>query len=283
MSDLFDKLTSLVLNGNDSERKIADWLRQNKTDISEISAISLGQLCGVSNASVVRFSQQLGYKGYPAFKFDYLSELKKRSSQIQYSRLDENQSSDSALQKSSYIVTDNLSRTFGMQHPQHIELSAEALFQAEKIAILALGYSAVVGNYISQKLIHADKAAWFQSDYALQQNYVTLLSENDVVLILSVNGEADEMLLLAQEAKSRGCKIIAITRHSDSAIAALADVILPFCYDVEHLLLSGSAPQISQLAIFDVVFHQLLSVKRKQKGHKPLNDQESASGKLATL
>ncbi len=283
MSNLFNKLTSLSLDGNESERKIANWLSQNKADISEISAISLGQLCGVSNASVVRFAQQLGYKGYPALKFDYLSELKKRTYQDQRSNLDENQSTVLALKKSSYIVTDNLSRTFEKQRPQSIEVSAEALFQAERIAILAQGSSSIVGSYISQKLIHADKAAWFQSDYALQQNYVTLLGGNDVALVLSVNGEAEEMILLAQAIKNNGCKMVAITGHEESKIAELADVILPFSYDEEHLLLSGATPQISQLAIFDIIFHQLLCLKRKQKDTNSLKNQELASKKLATL
>ncbi len=283
MPNLFDKLTLLSLNGNESERKIAVWLLQNKADIYEMSAISLGQLCNVSNASVVRFAQQLGYKGYPAFKFEYLSELKKRSNHSQYNGLDESQSVDLALKKSSYILADNLSRTFEMLGAESIEQTAEALFRAERIALLALGASSVVGCYISQKLIHADKVAWFQSDYSLQQNYATIVGENDVALVLSVNGEADEMVLMTQVAKSNGCKIIAITRSGSSRIAELADVTLRFCYEEDHLSLSGAAPQISQLAIFDAVFHQLLSLKRQQGEGRSLSNQELASQKLATL
>ncbi len=115
-----------------------------------------------------------------------------------------------------------------------------------------------------------------------------MLNEQDVAPVLSVNGEADEVVFMMQVAKSNGCKIIAITGSHCSMITELADVILPFYYEEEQVLLSAAIPQISQLAIFDVVFHQLLFLNKqvslsKQNKDLSLSDQVLASQKLATL
>lgn len=65
MSKLFNKLESLVERGNDAEIKIASQLVKHDTDISEMSAIALGGLCGVSNASIVRLLRVWDIKGIP--------------------------------------------------------------------------------------------------------------------------------------------------------------------------------------------------------------------------
>ncbi|MGU0056076.1 hypothetical protein ACVXG7_10545 [Enterobacter hormaechei] len=52
----------------------------------------MGTKAGVSSASVIRFSRQMGYGGYPEFKIDYLSEEKqqKSSSDILYAQFSQN-------------------------------------------------------------------------------------------------------------------------------------------------------------------------------------------------
>ena len=45
-----------------------------------MNAAELAQKAGVSSASVIRFSRQMGYGGYPEFKIDYLSEENNKSS-----------------------------------------------------------------------------------------------------------------------------------------------------------------------------------------------------------
>lgn len=47
-----------------------------------MNAAELAQKAGVSSASVIRFSRQMGYGGYPEFKIDYLSEEKQQKAVV---------------------------------------------------------------------------------------------------------------------------------------------------------------------------------------------------------
>lgn len=51
-----------------SDRKLADFLLQFPDYARHLSSQQLAAEAGVSQSSVVKFSQKLGYKGFPALK-----------------------------------------------------------------------------------------------------------------------------------------------------------------------------------------------------------------------
>ena len=51
------------------ERRIADYLLENAHLLRDYSSQQLANALGISQSSVVKFSQKLGFKGYPDLKF----------------------------------------------------------------------------------------------------------------------------------------------------------------------------------------------------------------------
>src|SRR5690606_7368895 len=51
------------------ERRIADFLLDNAHLLRDYSSQQLASALGISQSSVVKFSQKLGFKGYPDLKF----------------------------------------------------------------------------------------------------------------------------------------------------------------------------------------------------------------------
>lgn len=51
-----------------SERKLADFILDNSHLLRDYSSQQLADAVGISQSSVVKFCQKLGYKGYPRFK-----------------------------------------------------------------------------------------------------------------------------------------------------------------------------------------------------------------------
>src|SRR5687767_10406880 len=51
------------------ERRIADYLLENAQLLRDYSSQQLANALGISQSSVVKFSQKLGFKGYPDLKF----------------------------------------------------------------------------------------------------------------------------------------------------------------------------------------------------------------------
>ncbi len=51
------------------ERRIADFLLENAHLLRDYSSQQLASALGISQSSVVKFSQKLGFKGYPDLKY----------------------------------------------------------------------------------------------------------------------------------------------------------------------------------------------------------------------
>jgi DNA-binding MurR/RpiR family transcriptional regulator len=65
-----------------NQRKIADYLASNGITASFDSITELAPKIGVSEASLVRFAKQLGYKGYPSFRKELQAEFRKTAGNV---------------------------------------------------------------------------------------------------------------------------------------------------------------------------------------------------------
>ncbi|MDV7105797.1 MurR/RpiR family transcriptional regulator [Vibrio sp. TH_r3] len=261
MARLIKKLISLSESSSDVEMKIAQQLLRPDIDISEMSAIALGRLCGVSNASIVRFAQSLGYKGYSVFKLDFVAEQKNHNRSRVLNDFDHAGSSNSIIESSVYLLQQHLHCTFENVLNTTVEAAAKAIHESGRVVILALGTSSIVANSISQKLMLLNKAVTYQPDAIIQDQYLLQFTDNDVVLALSVAGETEQINSKIAIAKARGCQVVSITQAKHSKLHELSDVVLPFINDEGNEEIFNSIVPISQLALFDVVFNRLIAIE----------------------
>ena len=66
-----------------AQKKIIDYILENTEEAAYLSSAKLGQLLDVSNATVVRLSQALGFDGYPAMQQCIREELKSQLNSVQ--------------------------------------------------------------------------------------------------------------------------------------------------------------------------------------------------------
>ena len=59
-----------------SYRKVADYIMSNYYEVSFMNAAQLAYAVGVDTTTVVRFSQRLGYNGYPELLNDIREQVK---------------------------------------------------------------------------------------------------------------------------------------------------------------------------------------------------------------
>ena len=71
IKDVYASLTT-------SEKIIADYFLMHREEVETSAVKDLAEKCGVSAATIVRFSRSLGYSGFPALKMDLLVSGKKK-------------------------------------------------------------------------------------------------------------------------------------------------------------------------------------------------------------
>ncbi|MTC79408.1 MurR/RpiR family transcriptional regulator [Providencia sp. wls1916] len=277
MSALTVKLESLLTRGKGTEQRIAKFLLEYRDSLVAMNAAELAREAGVSSASVIRFARQMGYRGYPEFKVDYLSDEKQHKAESLYGNLSRNDDTAQIIAKSGQLFISAIEKSLELLEPAAVDAVAQKLVEAKRIVLFGIGSSAIVANDIFHKLIRVNKSALFSPDLHVQLSYSANLGEGDLAIAVTARGNTPEVNRMLKSAHENGCTTIALTRFGQDDAARLADLTLPYYYDEQHSQLGVITPQVLQMVIFDTLFFKYLTLANEdadialQKGRQAVS------------
>ncbi|MGL4562149.1 MAG: KpsF/GutQ family sugar-phosphate isomerase [Brevinema sp.] len=106
-------------------------------------------------------------------------------------------------------------------------LALSLMFQCQgHVIICGMGKSGHVGRKISATLASTGTPSFFVHPAEAFHGDLGMITQDDVVILISNSGETDEILKLIPSLQSFGNRIIAITGGNDSTLAKNADVTL---------------------------------------------------------
>lgn len=226
MSALTVKLESLLTRGKGTEQRIAQFLLEYRDSLVAMNAAELAQAAGVSSASVIRFARQMGYRGYPEFKVDYLSDEKQHKAESLYGNLSRNDDTAQIIAKSGQLFISAIEKSLELLEPAAVDAVAQKLVEAKRIVLFGIGSSAIVANDIFHKFIRVNKSALFSPDLHVQLSYSANLGDGDLAIAVTARGNTPEVNRMLKSAHDNGCTTIALTRFGQDDTARLADLIL---------------------------------------------------------
>ncbi|MGP4079930.1 KpsF/GutQ family sugar-phosphate isomerase [Pseudalkalibacillus sp. R45] len=136
-----------------------------------------------------------------------------------------------------------------------------------KVVITGVGKSGHVGKKIAASLSSTGTPSFFVHSTEGVHGDLGMISETDVVILISNSGETKEVLSLLPSLKKIGTKCISITSKRSSTLAQSSDVALTYQYEQEADLL-GLAPTTSStitLVIGDALAIALSTMKNFTK------------------
>jgi len=217
-----------------SERKLADFILDNSNLLRDYSSQQLADAVGISQSSVVKFCQKLGYKGYPDLKLA-ITEAVVTATTLQREAPENNAELSGLAQLAEQLqqsLWQGLRGLLTINPESRLQQAAKLLQQARQILLAGSAHSAVVAADMQSRLLELGKLALFHSDPAVSLQLARTLPEGSIVLLISDSGENADLLRLEKYAKRRQLQIISLTRFQTSAQSAGADVTL-FTLDTE--------------------------------------------------
>lgn len=211
-----------------NERKLADFILDNSHLLRDYSSQQLADAVGISQSSVVKFCQKLGYKGYPDLKLA-ITEAVVTASTLQREHADAISERGSVGQLADLLqqsLLDNLRSLLSVNTEQNIKQAALLLEQAPQILITGSGMSAMVALEMQHRLLAIGKLALYQAEAAATLQLVSMLKPNAVMLLLADNGQQADTLRLEHYAKQHNIKVIMITGYQTNTQSAAADLTL---------------------------------------------------------
>ena len=235
-----------------SERKVADYVLNHADQVIHSSVTDLAQTLEVSESTVVRFCQRLGYQGYPEFKVLLARDLG-TPFQDTYDTLDPGDDVTTIVRKTVQISIQALNDTLAVLDPNNVKEVVDLLINAHHVFLFGCGGSGGSAQIAYQKMLRLGLPCSVCIDPHTQTLLSGTATEQDVVIGISYSGNNEDVVRAMRVAQERRAKTVAITNYPTSPVVRMANVAL-LTGAAETPLFSESGPsRVVQLAVVDVL------------------------------
>lgn len=208
------------------ERRIADFVLENAQLLRDYSSQQLANALGISQSSVVKFCQKLGFKGYPDLKLS-INEAVVRADNGNGALPGEEASEPRRPAAGLWLrKTEAEEATRLINPPEALDAVAQAIGRARTVFIIGLGEDDIHARGFALRLSLLGILTVHNFDPAHMTASLSAASANDVLLMFSEHGMQPALCQLARHFHDRHGKVVSITRHNSNALRAHADVAL---------------------------------------------------------
>jgi DNA-binding MurR/RpiR family transcriptional regulator len=247
-----------------SERKVADYVLNHSDQVIYSSVTDLAQTLEVSESTVVRFCQRLGYQGYPEFKVLLARDLG-TPFQDTYDTLDPGDDVTTIVRKTVQISVQALNDTLAVLDPNNVKEVVDLLINSHHVFLFGCGGSGGSAQIAYQKMLRLGLPCSVCIDPHTQTLLSGTATEEDVVIGISYSGNNDDVVRAMRVAHERRAKTVAITNYPTSPVVRMANVAL-LTGAAETPLFSESGPsRVVQLAVIDVLCTYYLLRQRNDR------------------
>ena len=210
------------------QKLIAEYILKNYDKAAFMTAARLGNSVGVSESTVVRFANELGFSGYPKLQKALQELIKNKLTTVQRLELSNDFISDGdALRGVLKADMENIRATLEKINSHTFEQVLNSIFKAKNIYIIGLRSSTAIagflGFYLNVILQNVRMVSYGISDVFEQMINV---HEGDLVIGIGFPRYAAKTIDALDFAKSKGADVVAITDSLLSPLATKADYTL---------------------------------------------------------
>lgn len=255
------------------ERRIADFLLENAHLLRDYSSQQLANALGISQSSVVKFSQKFGFKGYPDLKYSIVQAVARGNGGDEPTvDLPAARDPHSALADALWqLKAQAEAETRLINPPESIDAVAQLIQRAGKVYIIGLGEDGIPARAFATRLSMLGILTVHYVDAALMQAGMSTAATGDVLLVFSEHGRQPALCQISHRARERGGHVVAVTRHTPNPLRAHAGhaLLVSAHHEQRHIepLLYQSALQ----HLLDLIFVLLCESSDDRRGQLDRN------------
>ncbi|HSC11087.1 MAG TPA: MurR/RpiR family transcriptional regulator [Rhodanobacteraceae bacterium] len=238
------------------ERRIADFIVENAHLLRDYSSQQLANALKISQSSVVKFSQKLGFKGYPDLKYSIGDSLARGDGG------DSNGSAEPARRDPHAALAESLwyskaqaeQETRLINPPGTLDAIAALIGKAGKVFVIGLGEDGIPARAFAMRLSLLDVLTVHHFDAVLMTASIAAAAANDVLLVFSEHGTQPALSQISRQFSERRGKVISVTRHSANPLRAHADQSLLVSAHDERVHIEPLLYQSALRHLLDMIF-----------------------------
>ena len=199
---------------SDKEKDIADYIMQHGDKIKNTGITDLAKDIGTSGATITRFAKKIGCDSFVDMK------IKLSSNKVETHVSDE----DGIFSHAYKYYNEVIERTKMLIDKNSIYQVVNEIKKAKNIYIYGVGSSGLTAEEMMHRLLRMGFNVHSISDSHMMIINSSIVSENDLVIGISISGETQEVLQALKISKRNKAKIVSITSFEGSSINKYSDI-----------------------------------------------------------
>lgn len=202
MNRYYDKL-------NENDKLICKFIMNNKNSCYKFSIEEFARKCNVSTTTLFRFAQKISLPGFSELK----ARLRLEAENIR------SEETDFLLN-----VTDSYHKMIEVIKERDCSSIFNKIHSAKRIIIYGSGYAqARVASEFKRIFLPTQKIIYDIHGHDVANSIINLAKADDFVIIISLSGESEEVIKLAEKLRLSGIGTLSITRMKNNTLASLCD------------------------------------------------------------
>lgn len=231
---------------NDTLKKIADFILQNIEKATYSSLMEISKEVGVSDASLIRFAREMGYKGYQDLREDLVLYIRKIIYPYEKAPAFSEQGSSPILDLAMKSDIEYITKTISSIDGQTFESMTDMIVGARKVFCMGWGCSSFLAEYLAfgLKYLSYDAVSVIRERRPLVQQLM-FMQEPDILIVFDLIFYSAEVLEAVEFIRKRNKKIKIVTITNDPLAEVVQHSDLSFFCDIvghKFKLISLTAP-----------------------------------------
>ncbi len=237
------------------ERRIADYILENAHLLRDYSSQQLANALKISQSSVVKFSQKLGFKGYPDLKYSVGESIARGDGDANGGGEPARDDPHAALAESLWHRKAQAEQETRLINPSgRIDAIAAAIAAAGKVFIIGLGEDGIPARAFAIRLSLLDILTVHHFDPVLMAAGIAGASAGDVLFAFSEHGNQTALCQIGRQFRERQGKLVSVTRHTANPLCAIADFPLLVSAHDERVHIEPLLYQSALRHLLDMIF-----------------------------
>lgn len=230
-----------------AQRRIAEFILSNYQKVSFMTSLKLAEEVGVSQASVIRFANLLGFEGYPQLREGIQNIVRAEltaTDRLLYSI--DKANGDQAFRQIIVREIENLQKLLETFKSKEFTKLISEIIDAKRVIVVGFRASAALAQYFGYFLakIHPDVLTITDGGSVVYDRFLQQNGVECVVVILAFPRYPKETVELMHFLKSEKFRVVAITDSPLSPVAQLAHLTLLAPVDLITLFDCYAAPMV---------------------------------------
>lgn len=199
----------MIKSFNQLEMDVYNYIIGNEEKVVYMKVRELAEEVHVSTTTILRFCKKVGCEGYSEFRLKLKQEV--------------NSKEQKKINMDLTAVKDFFERVQTQAFAENIQEAVKLLTKASSIIFVGVGNSSIIGKYGAR---YFNNVGWFS--FAIDDPFTPVFRGKGertatATIALSVSGETEQTLMLAEKLKRRGSSLISITNKANCSLAKMSD------------------------------------------------------------